>query len=80
MFGCPNECITKLLLALMLRAGDTYFYFFNPKYPFPKWERVLDCRSPALANAGWDYWRAEELLCLIWLEGKELKSPFGRAV
>lgn len=35
---------------------------------------------PALANAGRDYWRAEELLCLIWLEGKELSSPFGRAV
>lgn len=35
---------------------------------------------PAPPNTSQDYRRAEELLCLIWLEGKELNSPFGRAV
>lgn len=33
-----------------------------------------------MVNAGWDYWCAEELLCLICLEGKELNSPFGCGV
>lgn len=82
--GCPIEYITKFLLALMLTAGDAYFFLnlnLSETRVSPRPQVTGSAQEvPAPANTSQGYRRAEMLLCLIWLEGKELNSPFGRAV